>query len=168
MDQQKIGNFLKELRKEKNFTQQQLSEKFNVSNRTVSRWENGYNLPDLDILIELSDFYGVDLREMFDGERKSGKVNCETKETLVKAADYVSEETIRYTARVRRLLLAGWILWFISSLIRHTGLDDISAMRPFSDFAEGAATGMILCGILFTSRYGHKIKSFKNRLLIKD
>ena len=105
---------------------------------------------------------------MFDGERKSGKVNCETKETLVKAADYMSEETIRYTARVRRLLLAGWILWFISSLIRHTGLDDISAMRPFSDFAEGAATGMILCGILFTSRYGHKIKSFKNRLLIKD
>ncbi len=54
MDQVKIGNFIKELRKEKNFTQEQLAEKFNVSRRTVSRWETGSNMPDLDILIGIS------------------------------------------------------------------------------------------------------------------
>lgn len=44
MDQVKIGGFLKELRKEKELTQEQLAEKFNVSRRTVSRWENGGSL----------------------------------------------------------------------------------------------------------------------------
>ena len=43
MDQQKIGAFLKELRKEKNITQEELAEKMLVSRRTVSRWETGSN-----------------------------------------------------------------------------------------------------------------------------
>lgn len=64
MDQIKIGNFLQELRKEKGLTQEQLAEKVNVARRTVSRWETGNNMPDLDILIELSDYYEVDLREL--------------------------------------------------------------------------------------------------------
>ena len=68
MNQQKIGVFLKVLRKQKGLTQEQIAEKFNVSNRTVSRWENGNNMPDLDILIEISDYYEVDLRELLDGE----------------------------------------------------------------------------------------------------
>lgn len=75
MDQKKIGVFLKELRKEKELTQEQLAEIVQVSNRTVSRWENGNNMPDLDILIELSDFYEVELREILDGERKSENMN---------------------------------------------------------------------------------------------
>lgn len=62
MDQAKIGAFLKGLRKEKGLTQEQFSEIVHVSNRTVSRWENGNNLPDLDILLEIADFYEVDLR----------------------------------------------------------------------------------------------------------
>ena len=53
MNQQKIGIFLKELRKEKQITQEQLANYLNVSNRSVSRWETGNNLPDLDILIQL-------------------------------------------------------------------------------------------------------------------
>ena len=68
-DQQKIGAFLKELRKEKNLTQEKLAEKLNVTSRTVSRWETGVNLPDLSLLVELADFYGVDIREIIDGER---------------------------------------------------------------------------------------------------
>jgi len=69
MDQTKVGSFIKELRKVKNLTQEQLAEEFNVSRRTVSRWETGNNMPDLDILIEMSDFFEVDLREILDGER---------------------------------------------------------------------------------------------------
>lgn len=70
MDQKKTGLFLKELRKEKNLTQEQLAEKFNISSRTVSRWETGTNLPDLSILVEIADFYEIDIREIIDGERK--------------------------------------------------------------------------------------------------
>ena len=67
MDQIKIGAFLKELRNQKGLTQEQFAEIINVSNRTVSRWENGYHLPDLDVLLELAGYYGVDLQEILDG-----------------------------------------------------------------------------------------------------
>lgn len=53
MEQKKAGLFLKELRKEKNLTQEQLAEIFNVSSRSVSRWETGTNLPELSILVEI-------------------------------------------------------------------------------------------------------------------
>ena len=52
MDTKKIGAFLKQCRKEKNLTQEQLAEKFGVSARTVSRWETGSNMPDLSILVD--------------------------------------------------------------------------------------------------------------------
>ncbi len=52
MNQVKIGRFLKELRKKKGLTQEQIAEKFHVSNRTISRWENGNNMPDLDVLMK--------------------------------------------------------------------------------------------------------------------
>ena len=64
MDQKKIGLFLKELRKEKTLTQSQLAEQLNVSDRTVSRWETGTNLPDLSILVELADFYDIDIEDL--------------------------------------------------------------------------------------------------------
>ena len=51
MDVKRIGLFLKELRKEKHITQEELAEKLGVSNRTVSRWETGSNMPDFDVLI---------------------------------------------------------------------------------------------------------------------
>lgn len=88
MDQVEMGNFLRILRKEKGLTQEQLAEKFNVAARTISRWENGNNLPDLSILVELADFYDVDIREIIDGERKSEKMDSEVKDTLVKVAEY--------------------------------------------------------------------------------
>ena len=165
MNQQKIGAFLKELRKQKGLTQEQMAEKFNVSNRTVSRWENGNNMPDLDILIEISDYYEVDLRELLDGERRSEKVNTENNETVLKAVDYTNTETERYTRRVHWLLLIGAIFLFVSSFINHTVLDSNAVFNAISNFAEGAAIGMIICGIVFTSRYGQRIKAFKQRLV---
>lgn len=84
MNQQKTGEFLKRLRKEKGLTQEQLAEHFYVSSRTVSRWETGSNMPDVYMLIELADFYDVDIREIIDGERKSENMYNETKDTLKK------------------------------------------------------------------------------------
>ena len=74
MDQQKTGEFLKHLRKQRGLTQEQLAEHFCVSSRSVSRWETGNNMPDLDTLIELADFYDVGIREIIEGERKSEKM----------------------------------------------------------------------------------------------
>lgn len=92
IDRVKIGEFLRDLRKEKDMTQEELAEKFGVSSRSVSRWENGITMPELGILVELADFYEVDIKELIDGERKSENMNQETKETLQKAADYAEAE----------------------------------------------------------------------------
>ena len=87
MDTKKIGAFLKQCRKEKNLTQEQLAEKFEVSARTVSRWETGINMPDLSILVQLAEYYDVEMRELMDGER-SQTMNKEMKETLDKVVVY--------------------------------------------------------------------------------
>jgi transcriptional regulator with XRE-family HTH domain len=92
IDQIKIGKFLKELRKEKELTQEQMAEKFGVSSRSVSRWENGNTMPELGILVELAEYYEVDIKEIIDGERKSESMNKEEKETLRKVADYTEAE----------------------------------------------------------------------------
>lgn len=88
MDQKKIGQFLQALRKEKNITQEMLAETLNVSSRTISRWETGNNMPDISLLIELSQFYHVSISEIIDGERKSEKMKQETKDTVIKIAEY--------------------------------------------------------------------------------
>lgn len=71
MDMQKIGVFLAELRKEKNLTQDELGEQIGVTNKTVSRWENGNYLPPVEILQILSKFYNVSINELLFGERLS-------------------------------------------------------------------------------------------------
>ena len=54
--------------------------------------ETGTNMPDLDILVEMSDYFNVDLRELLDGERRSEKMNEELKDTVLKVADYSNSE----------------------------------------------------------------------------
>ncbi len=92
IDQVKIGNFLKKLRKERGKTQEEIAELFGVSSRSVSRWENGNTMPELGILVELADYYDVDIRELIDGERKSEVMNNEVKEVLKSAANYAEQE----------------------------------------------------------------------------
>jgi len=117
MNQMKIGSFLKELRKENELTQEQLAEKLNVSNRSVSRWETGNTLPDISILIELAEFYDVDIKEILDGERKSEDMNEETKEIMAKVVDYTTADkeiiitkTQKYSATAGIAMIAGIIL----------------------------------------------------------
>ncbi len=88
MDAKKIGTFLRELRKEKGLTQEQLAEVLNVSGRTISRWETGTNMPDLSVLIQIAEFYEVEVKEILNGERKGEIMDKELKETLSKVADY--------------------------------------------------------------------------------
>lgn len=123
MDQQKTGSFLKELRREKGLTQEQLAEEFNTTNRSVSRWENGRNLPDISLLVELADFYDVDVRELIDGERKSEMMDEEVREVASKMADYADEQRSRLLIWVRRISLAGVILMAVVLALQTFGYE---------------------------------------------
>ena len=80
MDQIKIGKFIAELRKEKKLTQEQLAEKLGVTQKSVSRWETGRNMPDLSILQVLSAELGITVSELLDGRVKSMK-KAQTKQS---------------------------------------------------------------------------------------
>ena len=69
MNQIKIGKFIAALRKERGMTQEQLGEKLGVTNKTVSRWENGNYMPGVEILSLLSKEFGVTINELISGER---------------------------------------------------------------------------------------------------
>ena len=73
MDQIKTGKFIAELRRSKNLTQEELGRKLGVSNKTVSRWENGNYMPDIETLRLLSKEFGVSMEELLDGSRLSQK-----------------------------------------------------------------------------------------------
>ena len=167
MDLIKTGKFLQLLRKETGFTQEELAEKLNVSRRTVSRWETGTNMPDLDILMELSDLYEVDLREILSGERKSERMNEELKETVLQVADYSNEEKTRLLRRMHWLFIAGLIGFATFLVITLLGLDTTSPYEGIGSFGLGIAFGMVILGVVFTSKYAAKIRKFKLRLLGK-
>ena len=168
MNQIKIGNFIKELRKEQKLTQEQLAEKFGVVRRTVSRWETGSNTPDLDILIEMADFFDVDLREILDGERKSEKMNQELKETVLKVAEYSNEEKKRST----RVVLIYFVLGIIA-LVSNLAMEFMELPDSFFvGFLEGStislAIGAMVLGILYATGMLSKVVAFKRRLLGKE
>ena len=69
MNQEKIGAFLAECRKQKNLTQEQLSEILGVSSKSISRWENGKTMPDYAVLDSLCNALGLSINEFYYGKK---------------------------------------------------------------------------------------------------
>lgn len=163
MDQQKIGAFLKELRKEKNITQEQLADEMRVSRRTVSRWETGSNMPDLDILIDISEYYGVDLKDILNGQRKSDDMDKELKDTVLKAAEYSNDDKEKMIKRFHFMFICALVFLTVAvvTMFLLTG--------PASDIINGVCIGvgygMVALGVILTSRYARQIRDFKMRLI---
>lgn len=139
MNQQKLGEFLKYLRKEKGLTQEQIAGRFYVSSRTVSRWETGSNMPDMDMLVALADFYNVDIGEILDGERKSEEMNKEQKENLAKIADYCNRREKMLLRKMIAIIMIGIVAWAAS----------FSFILAFMNSAQGAGFILICETIAF-------------------
>ena len=75
MNQVKIGKFIADKRKEKKLTQQQLAEKLGVSDRAISNWENGKNMPDISLFPIISKELDVTVNDLMSGE-KVDKKDC--------------------------------------------------------------------------------------------
>ena len=69
MDQVKTGQFIKTMRKEKNFTQREIAERLNISEKTVSKWETGNGLPEVSLMLPLCELLGISVNELLSGER---------------------------------------------------------------------------------------------------
>ena len=68
MDQEKIGKFIAQCRKENGYTQASLAEKLGITDRAVSKWENGKSMPDASIMLELCELLKINVNELLTGE----------------------------------------------------------------------------------------------------
>ena len=122
----------------------------------------------MDILIEMADYYEVDLRELIDGERKSEKMNEELKETVLKVAEYSNEEKKRSTRIVLIFFVLGIIALILNIAIKFMELQE----NFFVGFLEGStislAIGAMGLGILYVTGILCKVFAFKRRLLGKE
>ena len=171
MDQKKIGSFLKELRKEKKLTQEQLAEVLGVSNRSISRWENGVSLPDFDLVIELSRYFSVSIEEFLDGEKKAEmsdqKTDSKTEQTLLKVAGYEGAGKKQFSGRICILVCFAIAAFGIYSLLVFLGLAFQKGYSGLASFSMGFVFAALLVGALYTSSYMAKVRAAKRRLFCK-
>ena len=162
MDQQKIGGFLKELRLEKQMTQEQLAEQMGVSRRTVSRWETGNNLPDLSVIVELADFHDVDLNEIFRGERRKETMDTELKDTMLQAAAYSEDIRKKIIKRMHLLFICGCISFVFYLTVLFLEPEQTSELFDcIKGMSLGMSFGMVMVGTIMTSKYANRIVEWK-------
>lgn len=113
MDQIKVGKFIAALRKEKGLTQEALGKRLGVTNKTVSRWETGSYMPDIELLVPLGEILGVSVNELLAGERLSDeRFRKQADENLVEAVRESAFSVQERTAFFRKKWLRDNI-WLI-------------------------------------------------------
>lgn len=110
MNQVKIGRFIAECRKNKNLTQMQLAEKLNITDRAISKWENGKSMPDSSIMLELCNELEISVNELLSGEMiEMDMYNKKVEENLLEL------QKINET-NIKKLLYSECIIGFICSV----------------------------------------------------
>ena len=110
MDQIKIGKFIAECRKNKNFTQAQLAEKLGITDKAISKWETGKGMPDASIMLDLCNELGISVNELLSGEMiKMNDYNVKAEENLLEMKKQKEEAD-------KKLLKLEWVIGYISSI----------------------------------------------------
>ena len=127
MDQIKIGKFIAERRRLKNLTQAQLAERLNITDRAVSKWENGRSLPDSSIMLELCEMLEITVNDLLSGEVVvMEKYNKELENNLL--------EIVKEKERAdRRLLRIETVMGFVSVALM-LALCVFAAYAPIEDW----------------------------------
>ena len=113
MNQEKIGKFIAELRKEKSMTQQELADKLMVTDRAVSNWENGRRLPDYSLLKDLSESLDISINELLAGQKLKDKdMLKKADENILKMSEYSNLKSMKYG--IIGLIIAYMLLITIS------------------------------------------------------
>ena len=104
MDLKKVGRFIAQKRKEKDYTQDQLGEMLGISSNTLSKWERGVNAPDISLLSNISKILDVSLEELLSGERinEDKKDSTDSSEGIISGMKFYTKQTknkyLKYSA----------------------------------------------------------------------
>lgn len=127
MDTEKIGKFIAKTRKNKNLTQEALANKLSISDRAVSKWERGINLPDASLMLELCNILGITVNELLTGEKldkekyvkkaEENLIDLKTKEEKINKKFLRYEYVTGFSGSIAFILLI-----FIASYLEMTNL----------------------------------------------
>jgi len=125
MNQEKIGKFIADMRKKKGITQKEFAEKLGVTDKTVSRWENGHYLPDVSLFFIICKILDIEVIELLEGEKKEQVISKEdVKETIKKIVDISSDEVKKKKEKIIKIsiiiiiiliILFGTLLWIVKN-----------------------------------------------------
>lgn len=134
MNNKKFGNFLKELRKEQKLTQEDLAKEFVVDRGTISKWERGEYIPTSDMLLNISNYFGLTINELLAGER----LNKDNKEIINKVTRDVLKEKENKSKLVKRILLIGisTILLLITLFLSYYFINNYKSISVYRLSAE--------------------------------
>ena len=117
MNQEKIGKFISECRKEKKLTQQELADKLGVSDRTIGNWENGRNMPDLSLFKPLCQIFGISINDLLSGEKvKKDDYQEKLEENLIQTINYSNIKEDKNKKNFGIILMVIGILISVSAL----------------------------------------------------
>ena len=134
MDQIKIGKFIAECRKKNKLTQMQLAEKLNITDRAISKWENGRSLPDSSIMLELCNELKISVNELLSGEA------IDMKEYDKKSEELLLELAKQDELKNKKLMTSMWTI-LITSAIFYIGI----LLLAVNTLEEGILLRTIIC-----------------------
>ena len=158
MDQEKIGKFIAKCRKQQKMTQSELGERLGVTEKSISNWENGRNMPDLSLFKPLCDELDITINDLMSGE----KINEENyqerfEENIVNTIDYSTKRLNKYSTVISLILIIFGL--FIS----------LSAIMIFPSESSWGSIYSVFGIIIFMigiSRITHAIIWYKRLLLL--
>lgn len=145
MEQEKIGKFISELRKENNMTQEELALKMGVTSKSISRWENGKTMPDISMLSILAEELNCTVQELLNGRKMTKEELVELKETIDKLIEYQSNQQIKNDKTTNKYGIIGYGALLLALLNSAFGYLNYIFTPNMVEFIQGALYGICIC-----------------------
>ena len=145
MDQEKIGKFIANLRKEQKLTQEQLAEKLGVTDKSVSRWENGKTMPDISMLSILANELNCTIQELLNGRKMTKEELLDLRETINNLVEYESNQQIKKDKKFNKYNMIGVITLVLAVFNNEFGYLDYVFAPNMVELVQGALYGISIC-----------------------
>ncbi len=142
MNQEKIGNFIASLRKQKNMTQDELAEILKVNVKSISRWENGKTMPDLSMLLPLANELNTSISELLNGRKMTKEELIDLRETINDLIKYESIKQIKNDKKFNKYSLIGSIALVLALLHNSFGYLAYIFTPNIVEFVQGSLFGI--------------------------
>lgn len=117
MNQSKIGKYISECRRAKKLTQSELAEKLGVTDKSISNWENGRNMPDLSLFKPLCEVLDISINDLISGEKVAkDKYQDKLEENIISTIDYTNKKVVEKSNLIGVILVSFGIMLAITAM----------------------------------------------------